>query len=612
MLSKFFKQSWLVMASALAFGLLVDKYRESVYALAYARLRNFHDAEDLTQEVFIRAYQKLRFLKRYDRVLSWLYSITSNLCKDWLRARSRRPDSEFMEDHDPKLLERVSIGSQHEEQMLESLHEALDSLPDIHQQILTLYYLGGMNSREIAEFLGASPTTIRQRLSRARSLLKTQVLETVGESLQQQRLHVGFTLRVVEKLKYTKIQPVPRTSWLPWGISSAVGTILAILAFSAHLNLINPIGAPGSLPRLSDARVMKAGEIPVDILDISQTSILSNQKSSQNGASLESLNPQNSPLMSSQFRGGEWRKVTDIPTARYGLSACSIDGKIYAVGGLDDASKVFSTLEEYDLSTKKWTRKAGMPTARLFLSTSVVNGKIYAMGGLTPYGPMGWAALSDVEEYDPAANRWTRKARMPTARATLSTSTVDGKIYAIGGVGGDLSQAIPTVEVYDPTTNRWSKRADIPTARSGLATSVVDGKIYAIGGQTGFFGPQPRECLSTVEEYDPATDTWAEKARMPTARALLSTSVLNGRIYAAGGVQRTGGDVPISTVEEYDPVADEWTRKPDMLGIRFGLSAVTMDGMVYAVGGSNDGLTFSLVSAVEAYAPGDLDTAPSD
>jgi len=59
-----------------AFGLLVDKYKASVYALAHSKLRNFHDAEDITQEVFIKAYQKLHTLKRWDNFLAWLYSIT--------------------------------------------------------------------------------------------------------------------------------------------------------------------------------------------------------------------------------------------------------------------------------------------------------------------------------------------------------------------------------------------------------------------------------------------------------------------------------------------------------------------------------------------------------
>ena len=53
-----------------AFGLLVDKYKAGVYALAYSKLRDFRDAEDVAQEVFIRAYQKLRTLKQWDRVFA--------------------------------------------------------------------------------------------------------------------------------------------------------------------------------------------------------------------------------------------------------------------------------------------------------------------------------------------------------------------------------------------------------------------------------------------------------------------------------------------------------------------------------------------------------------
>ena len=55
-----------------AFGFLVDRYRESVYAFAYSRLGNFHDAEDVTQEVFIKAYQKLRSLRRWDSFHAWI------------------------------------------------------------------------------------------------------------------------------------------------------------------------------------------------------------------------------------------------------------------------------------------------------------------------------------------------------------------------------------------------------------------------------------------------------------------------------------------------------------------------------------------------------------
>ena len=98
-----------------AFGFLVDKYKGSIYAFAYTKLRNLHDAEDVTQEVFIKAYQKLRTLRRWDNFLAWLYSIASNLCRMRLRARAKKPDGDYIEDQDSWVLDRYSMESHQEE-----------------------------------------------------------------------------------------------------------------------------------------------------------------------------------------------------------------------------------------------------------------------------------------------------------------------------------------------------------------------------------------------------------------------------------------------------------------------------------------------------------------
>ncbi len=221
-----------------AFGMLVDRYKESVYALAYSRLRNFHDAEDVTQEAFTKAYQKLRTLRRWDEFHVWIYAITSNLCKDWIRAKSRRPDREFIADHSARSLSRYPGNLRDEVDMLEMLHEAMDSLPESYQQVLTLHYLGGMDGTEIAQFLGMSPSAIWQRLSRARASLKKEILDMMSEAFERNRLRAGFTFRVLEMVKRIKIEPVsPRV--LPWGISIATGIIIGILGIGSHLDLTN-------------------------------------------------------------------------------------------------------------------------------------------------------------------------------------------------------------------------------------------------------------------------------------------------------------------------------------------------------------------------------------
>ncbi len=224
-----------------AFGLLVDKYKASIYALAYSKLNNFHDAEDITQETFIKAYQKLRTLRWWDSFLAWLYAIASNLCKQWIRSQSKRPDGEFAADQRPEVLNRPSMNSYRDEMIRESLRDALDSLPENYRQVLTLYYLGGMNSKEIARLLGTSPNNIAQRLRRARAKLKTEMIAAMDETYSQHRLGAGFTFRILETLKRVKIQSLPRMPWLPWGVSAAAGIILAVMSFTSSFNWLNPV-----------------------------------------------------------------------------------------------------------------------------------------------------------------------------------------------------------------------------------------------------------------------------------------------------------------------------------------------------------------------------------
>jgi parallel beta-helix repeat protein len=238
-----------------------------------------------------------------------------------------------------------------------------------------------------------------------------------------------------------------------------------------------------------------------------------------------------------------------------------------------------------------WATKANMPTPRALLSTSVVDGVIYAIGGGT--GP--YSDFSTVEAYDPKTDTWTKKINMPTPRAGLSTCAVDGIIYAIGG---HWSPGLATVEAYNPVTDNWTSKTPMPTSRGFLSVSVVDGIIYAIGGCKDVTGIG----LSNVEAYDPKTDTWTEKAPMPTARLLLTTCEVDGIIYAIGGASNfTPGASTLKTVEAYDPAANTWIKKTDMPTSR-AMSATVIDGMIYAIGGVAYGGGPGL-STAEAYDP---------
>ena len=99
---------------------------------------------------------------------------------------------------------------------------------------------------------------------------------------------------------------------------------------------------------------------------------------------------------------------------------------------------------------------------------------------------------------------------MGTARVHLALAVLDGKLYAVGGVGDVF---LSSVERYDPATNAWEEVAPMMAARVNLAAAALDGKLYVVGGNTEI------EALSSVERYDPATNAWEAAAPLTTARS---------------------------------------------------------------------------------------------
>jgi RNA polymerase sigma factor (sigma-70 family) len=560
------------------FGFLVDKYKRSVYALAYSKVNNFHDAQDITQEVFIKVFRNLHTLKSWDNFMGWLSRITLNTCRDWIRSIARRPDSEFVEDQKQNSLSYSYMNSYHEDNLFESIKEALDSLPEVYSQVLTLQYFGGMSVNEIAGFLCVSPSTIDRRISEAKTRLREEILTMINTVSERYELPSAFTFHIVEIVKNIRIHPISPAKALPWGLSLTAGIIATILSFGVNLNFSDKSESmTGSLSQ-GASKVLDVGEYPVDVMKISDIPFISNQQMNGNGLGSVVPSLQNALFMSPQA-GDTWTKKADMPTARYYLSTSVVNGKIYAIGGYDGKQNSLSAVEEYDPVANKWTKKNDMPTARWGLSTSVIDGKIYAIGG----GTMKDVALSTVEEYDPVKNKWTKKNDMPETMEFLSSSIANGKIYAIGG--RDLRNMLSTVLEYDPVSDIWTKKTDMPTPRMWLSTSAVNGKIYAIGG-FDFNGD-----LSKVEEYDPVADIWTKKNDI-LVKGGLSTSVVDGKIYAIDG----------SSVEEYDSVTDTWTKKADMTTARYNLATSAVSGKIYAIGGSD--MNDNVFSTVEEYDTG--------
>lgn len=295
-------------------------------------------------------------------------------------------------------------------------------------------------------------------------------------------------------------------------------------------------------------------------------------------------------------QGDFWTKKTDMPTQRFDLAVSAVDGKIYAIGGVkfEDQNNciIVPALEEYDPIKNEWKKKRDMPKAIEGLSASVVDGKIYTIGGSDKF-----SRLSYVMEYDPAKDKWTKKNDMPRQVAQTSTCVVNRKIYAIGGLkeGNPNPISVSATMEYNPVTDTWINKTDMPTPRYDLATAVLNGKIYAIGGIRDLLNVS-----SAVEEYDPVTDAWIKKADIPNmindVRILYFSFkcavTIKNKIYVTGN----------GAIEEYDPVTDTWTKKQDMPSLRGVYSAATVNGKVYVIGGAAEGV---ILSTVEEYTPDD-------
>jgi len=271
-----------------------------------------------------------------------------------------------------------------------------------------------------------------------------------------------------------------------------------------------------------------------------------------------------------------WTTKANMPTARGYFSTAVVNGKIYAFGGALGPNSGTSVVEEYDPATDTWSRVSNMSEIRFAPSTSTIDGIIYLIGGSTS---LSGAGLRTVYSYDPSTDTWTRKANTLTPRQAFSASVVDGKIYTIGGWDG--SSWVSTVEMYDPATDTWTRKANMPTARFYLSTEALNGKIYAIGGVATLNRTGP--VLDTVEEYDPVTNTWSQKADMPRPNHALATGVVNGKIYAIGGGSPSG--TPYTDVEQYDPMTDSWITKSPMPTPRRAFAASVVNGKIYAIGG---------------------------
>ena len=169
-----------------AFEELILKHEKIVYNLALRMMNHSEDAQDIAQEVFLKAYRSLSNFDERSAFSTWLYRITHNTCIDEMRKRKGKQTyslEEELESEEGTMQRQIAdAGDTPEESLLRAeqkseILQALDRLSEEHKAAILLRDVKGLSYEEIAEILELSLGTVKSRISRARNQLKTEILK---------------------------------------------------------------------------------------------------------------------------------------------------------------------------------------------------------------------------------------------------------------------------------------------------------------------------------------------------------------------------------------------------------------------------------------------------
>ncbi len=219
-----------------AFSILVQKHQKSVHALVWRKIGDFHIAEEITQDTFLRVYKSLATLKDPNLFAGWLYVIANRLCINWREKNTSVTQS--LENTPLEEIEQSSythyISEQRESEVSDHHYEIvqrlLQKLPESERTVVTLYYLGEMTAKEIGKFLGVSVNTIKSRLRRAKKRLRKEEQLLIRETLGSIHLPANLTESIMQQVADIKQTPSPvGKPLLPWAAFGAAAVLILLL-----------------------------------------------------------------------------------------------------------------------------------------------------------------------------------------------------------------------------------------------------------------------------------------------------------------------------------------------------------------------------------------------
>ena len=218
-----------------AFVSLVEKYQKQVHTLAWRKTGDFHIAEEITQDTFLKVHQKLGTLKNPVQFPGWLYVIATNKCRAWLRKKRVKTfpieytKNEWLEGNAySRYVSEERMKSTVETQR-EVVKELLAKLNESERTVITLHYFGEMTCEEISRFLGVSTSAVKLRLHRARQRLKKEE-PMIREAFSNFQLSPNITDNILREIARIKpVKPSGSKPIIPWVLSTSTALLIFLM-----------------------------------------------------------------------------------------------------------------------------------------------------------------------------------------------------------------------------------------------------------------------------------------------------------------------------------------------------------------------------------------------
>ncbi len=240
-----------------------------------------------------------------------------------------------------------------------------------------------------------------------------------------------------------------------------------------------------------------------------------------------------------------------------------------------------------------WTAKKPLPKIKQELGVVALGGKVYVLGGADDK-----TIFAEVDVYDPKTDTWSTAAPLPKPLHHINASVVNGRIWITGALEAFSFTAVGDTYVYDPATNTWTQKASMigGSERGASFVGAIGDVIYVAGGIRG-------GTVADVSAYDTAGDRWSALPPLPVALDHGCSAVVNGVLYAIGGRGASiGGHT--TRVDALDPKSGAWLPRAPMPTSRAGAAcAVVKDKVVVAGGEGNPKTASGVFAEVEVFDP---------